>query len=117
MYAPLGPPWTNSVPHFFPFILSVASSDHSLLRIPYPHSAFVLSFFAAAMLQARPPRCRSSLLTKKQFTPSKMVFHTLFWASHWAIFAYRWWKQASDRSLAGLNTLKTHGFSLDVKWR
>jgi NADPH oxidase 1 len=49
-----------------------------------------------------------SLLTllKKQFTPSKMVFHTLFWAAHWAIFAYGWWKQASDPRLAGLNTLK-----------
>ncbi|KAK4455340.1 FAD-binding domain-containing protein [Podospora aff. communis PSN243] len=44
-------------------------------------------------------------LLKKQLTPSKLVFHALFWGAHWAIFAYGWWKQATDPRLAGLNTL------------
>jgi NADPH oxidase len=29
-------------------------------------------------------------LFKKQFTPSKITFHILFWAFHWGIFAYGW---------------------------
>jgi len=49
-----------------------------------------------------------SLLTliKKQFTPSKLIFHVLFWTFHWGIFAYGWWKQESDIRLKGLNTLQ-----------
>ncbi|KAF7561822.1 hypothetical protein G7046_g2306 [Stylonectria norvegica] len=45
-------------------------------------------------------------LVRKQFTPTKLLFHILFWAFHWGIFAYGWWKQANDSRLAGLNTLK-----------
>ncbi|KAK0657163.1 FAD-binding domain-containing protein [Cercophora newfieldiana] len=45
-------------------------------------------------------------LVKKQFTPSKLIFHVLFWTFHWGIFAYGWWKQESDIRLAGLNTLQ-----------
>ncbi|KAK0751459.1 FAD-binding domain-containing protein [Schizothecium vesticola] len=45
-------------------------------------------------------------LLKKQFAPSKVVFHILFWTFHWGIFAYGWWKQAADARLAGLNTLQ-----------
>ncbi|KAK0734209.1 FAD-binding domain-containing protein [Lasiosphaeria miniovina] len=45
-------------------------------------------------------------LVKKQFTPTKIIFHILFWTFHWGIFAYGWWKQESDPRLAGLNTLK-----------
>lgn len=29
-------------------------------------------------------------LVKKQFTSSKILFHTLFWSFHWGIFAYGW---------------------------
>ncbi|KAJ6787198.1 hypothetical protein PWT90_08881 [Aphanocladium album] len=42
----------------------------------------------------------------KQFTARKLTFHILFWVFHWGIFAYGWWKQASDERLAGLNSLK-----------
>ncbi|KAK3383051.1 FAD-binding domain-containing protein [Lasiosphaeria ovina] len=45
-------------------------------------------------------------LVKKQFTPTKIIFHILFWTFHWGIFAYGWWKQEADPRLAGLNTLK-----------
>jgi len=44
-------------------------------------------------------------LLKKQFTPTKLLFHVLFWTFHFGIFAYGWWKQQSDARLAGLNTL------------
>jgi len=30
-------------------------------------------------------------LLKKQLTPSKLVFHVLFWTFHWGIFAYGWY--------------------------
>lgn len=29
-------------------------------------------------------------LIKKQFTGSKIIFHTLFWALHWGLFAFGW---------------------------
>ncbi|RSL92961.1 hypothetical protein CEP52_013517 [Fusarium oligoseptatum] len=45
-------------------------------------------------------------LIRKQFTPTKLIFHFLFWGFHWGIFAYGWWKQYADARLAGLNTLK-----------
>ncbi|RYP52722.1 hypothetical protein DL768_002151 [Monosporascus sp. mg162] len=45
-------------------------------------------------------------LMKKQLTASKITFHVLFWAFHWFIFGYGWWKQAADERLAGLNTLQ-----------
>ncbi|KAJ1327895.1 NADPH oxidase 1 [Microdochium nivale] len=45
-------------------------------------------------------------LVKKQFTPSKIFFHILFWGFHFFIFGYGWWKQLSDDRLAGLNTLQ-----------
>ncbi|RKU48306.1 hypothetical protein DL546_007824 [Coniochaeta pulveracea] len=45
-------------------------------------------------------------LLKKQLTGTKLLFNFLFWSFHWALFAYGWWKQASDPRLAGLNTLK-----------
>jgi hypothetical protein len=30
-------------------------------------------------------------LLKKQFTPTKLFFHFLFWTFHWGIFAYGWY--------------------------
>ncbi|XXH02434.1 hypothetical protein Hte_008809 [Hypoxylon texense] len=45
-------------------------------------------------------------LLKKQLTPSKLIFHFLFWGMHWFFFGYGWWKQEQDPKLAGLNTLK-----------
>jgi NADPH oxidase len=30
-------------------------------------------------------------LVKKQFTPTKLLFHFLFWTFHWGIFAYGWY--------------------------
>jgi NADPH oxidase len=30
-------------------------------------------------------------LLKKQFTPTKLFFHFLFWVFHWGIFAYGWY--------------------------
>lgn len=27
---------------------------------------------------------------RKQFTPQKFLYHILFWAFHWGIFAYGW---------------------------
>ncbi|KAI6080857.1 putative FAD binding protein [Hypoxylon rubiginosum] len=45
-------------------------------------------------------------LVKKQLTPSKLIFHFLFWGMHWFFFGYGWWKQEQDPKLAGLNTLK-----------
>jgi NADPH oxidase len=30
-------------------------------------------------------------LLKKQFTPTKLLFHFLFWVFHWGIFAYGWY--------------------------
>ncbi|KAI6783102.1 ferric reductase like transmembrane component [Emericellopsis cladophorae] len=44
-------------------------------------------------------------LFRKQFKAPKLLFHFCFWAFHWGIFAYGWYKQASDIRLAGLNTL------------
>jgi hypothetical protein len=29
-------------------------------------------------------------LIRKQFTPTKLFFHFLFWSFHWGIFAYGW---------------------------
>lgn len=29
-------------------------------------------------------------LLRKQFVPSKLLFHFLFWTFHWGIFAYGW---------------------------
>jgi len=29
-------------------------------------------------------------LVKKQFTPSKIIFHILFWGLHWGMFAFGW---------------------------
>jgi NADPH oxidase 1 len=37
--------------------------------------------------------------------PRKLVFYIGWWAFHWAIFAYGWYKQAADSRLAALNTL------------
>ncbi|KAI4867619.1 putative FAD binding protein [Hypoxylon rubiginosum] len=45
-------------------------------------------------------------LLKKQLSPSKLIFHFLFWGMHWFFFGYGWWKQEMDPKLAGLNTLK-----------
>ncbi|KAH8883821.1 hypothetical protein GQ53DRAFT_786604 [Thozetella sp. PMI_491] len=45
-------------------------------------------------------------LVKKQFTGPKLTWYILFWVFHWAIFAYGWWKQATEIRLAGLNTLQ-----------
>ncbi|KIW88218.1 uncharacterized protein Z519_11329 [Cladophialophora bantiana CBS 173.52] len=42
---------------------------------------------------------------KSHFAPSKIVFYILWWGFHWGLFAFGWWKQASDPRLAGLNTL------------
>ncbi|KAG9256072.1 NADPH oxidase [Emericellopsis atlantica] len=44
-------------------------------------------------------------LFRKQLKAPKLLFHFCFWAFHWGIFAYGWYKQASDIRLAGLNTL------------
>lgn len=30
-------------------------------------------------------------LLKKQLTPTKLLFHVLFWGFHWGIFAYGWY--------------------------
>ena len=30
-------------------------------------------------------------LIRKQFQPSKLLFHFLFWTFQWGIFAYGWW--------------------------
>lgn len=30
-------------------------------------------------------------LLKKQLTPTKLLFHFLFWTFHWGIFAYGWY--------------------------
>jgi NADPH oxidase len=30
-------------------------------------------------------------LMRKQFTPTKLFFHFLFWTFHWGIFAYGWY--------------------------
>ncbi|KAK5211470.1 hypothetical protein LTR20_006172 [Exophiala xenobiotica] len=42
---------------------------------------------------------------KSHFAPSKIVFYVLWWGFHWGLFAFGWYKQASDPRLAGLNTL------------
>ncbi|CAK7215811.1 hypothetical protein SBRCBS47491_002610 [Sporothrix bragantina] len=47
----------------------------------------------------------ASQLIKKQFTAQKLFFHFLFWGFHFGLFAFGWYKQASDPRLAGLNTL------------
>lgn len=30
-------------------------------------------------------------LFKKQFVPSKIIFHILFWGMHWGFFAFGWY--------------------------
>ncbi len=30
-------------------------------------------------------------LIKKQFTPTKLFFHFLFWGVHWGLFAFGWY--------------------------
>lgn len=35
-------------------------------------------------------------LIRKQFTKTKLLFHILFWAFHWGIFAYGWYALASS---------------------
>ncbi|KIW11268.1 hypothetical protein PV08_10568 [Exophiala spinifera] len=42
---------------------------------------------------------------KSHFAPSKIIFYVLWWGLHWGLFAFGWYKQASDPRLAGLNTL------------
>ncbi|KAL8713374.1 MAG: hypothetical protein Q9220_002573 [cf. Caloplaca sp. 1 TL-2023] len=42
---------------------------------------------------------------RKQVEPSKLLFYFLFHGLHVGLFAFGWWKQASDERLAGLNTL------------
>ena len=37
-------------------------------------------------------------LLKKQFTPTKLLFHFLFWVFHWGIFAYGWYAFPSGGS-------------------
>ncbi|KUI70622.1 NADPH oxidase 1 [Cytospora mali] len=44
-------------------------------------------------------------LAMKQFTAAKLSFHIIFWAIHWAIFAYGWYKQVNDARLVALNKL------------
>ena len=34
-------------------------------------------------------------LVKKQFTPSKIIFHILFWGMHWGVFAFGWYDSPS----------------------
>ncbi|KAI4240641.1 MAG: hypothetical protein L6R40_005008 [Gallowayella cf. fulva] len=41
----------------------------------------------------------------KQCAPSKIIFNIVFHGLHIGLFAYGWWKQATDQRLAGLNTL------------
>ncbi|KAI1751827.1 cytochrome b-245 heavy chain subunit beta [Xylaria castorea] len=45
-------------------------------------------------------------LVRKQFTPIKLIFHFLFWGFHFGIFAFGWYKQATEPKLAALNTLE-----------
>ncbi|KAK8072106.1 Cytochrome b-245 heavy chain subunit beta [Apiospora saccharicola] len=45
-------------------------------------------------------------LFKKQFVPSKIIFHILFWGMHWGFFAFGWYKQFATPQLAPLNTLR-----------
>ncbi|ROT43637.1 cytochrome b-245 heavy chain subunit beta [Sodiomyces alkalinus F11] len=45
-------------------------------------------------------------LIKKQFTAQKLLFHFIFWGLHWGIFAFGWWKQATEPRLAPLNLLQ-----------
>lgn len=33
----------------------------------------------------------AAVLLKKQLTPTKLLFHILFWGFHWGIFAYGWY--------------------------
>ena len=42
---------------------------------------------------------------KSHTTPGKLLFYFLFWGLNWGLFAYGWWKQASDIRLKALNTL------------
>ncbi|MCJ1462017.1 hypothetical protein MMC07_000617 [Pseudocyphellaria aurata] len=42
---------------------------------------------------------------RKAFTIQKVAFNILFHGIHIALFAFGWWKQATDSRLAGLNTL------------
>ncbi|RVX68227.1 hypothetical protein B0A52_08736 [Exophiala mesophila] len=42
---------------------------------------------------------------KSHFSGSKIIFYVLWWGFHWGMFAFGWYKQASDPKLAGLNTL------------
>jgi NADPH oxidase len=36
-------------------------------------------------------------LLKKQFTPTKLLYHFLFWTFHWGIFAYGWYVPPHQR--------------------
>jgi len=38
--------------------------------------------------------------------PRRLAFNVLFYGTHFALFAYGWWSQATNAKLAGLNTLK-----------
>lgn len=41
-------------------------------------------------------------LLKKQLTPTKLVYHVLFWGFHWGIFAYGWYGFPAAREMAGM---------------
>ncbi|KAF2139897.1 uncharacterized protein K452DRAFT_231644 [Aplosporella prunicola CBS 121167] len=43
---------------------------------------------------------------KSHFLPKKLLFYFLFHGLHFGLFAYGWWKQATDPRLAPLNALK-----------
>ncbi|KAH7345803.1 NADPH oxidase [Pyrenochaeta sp. MPI-SDFR-AT-0127] len=42
----------------------------------------------------------------RYFTFRKLAFHGVFWGAHWALFAYGWFAQATDKRLAGVNALR-----------
>ncbi|KAH6917490.1 NADPH oxidase isoform 1 [Coprinopsis sp. MPI-PUGE-AT-0042] len=50
-----------------------------------------------------------SWVQRELLSARRLAFNVLFYGSHFALFAYGWWSQATNMRLAGLNTL---GFSV-----
>jgi len=50
-----------------------------------------------------------SWFQREFLTPRRLVFNILFYGAHFGLFAYGWYSQATNKKLAGLNTI---GFSV-----
>lgn len=83
----------------------VVSFCYTLMRWTFSFSPPLLLYYPHLHIFEKMDNAKRSLFAR-HFERRRLVWYTLFYGSHIALFSFGWWKQASDIRLAGLNTLK-----------